>query len=369
MGLNFSLGLASLMGQLAMPVAAALAARHSLRFLMTAGAVAGAIATCAMGLCSDIFIFTFFFIIVWIATQFCGGVVANALMTNWFQHYRGLAFGLANSGISLSGLILPVACLAMINNYGLLSAFLGLGGLTAIIAPFAFVLIRRSPQKLGMHPDGRKHEPRAVSRLSPNLSFRQLMQVPAIWHIGISFGLALMSASGIISQLKPRYADSGVEEWTAIILASFAAGIATISKFFWGMICDRFTSITAARALMLTSALSTLFLWLPASLWSLGSFGILFSASVGGLWVVLPALTATYFGSANFLPAYKIITIFILIRCLGFPIMGISHEMAGTYILADYIFAGGLVFSFILTLLLNPAKAAEQERKRHRLKK
>ena len=365
MGINFSLGLAALMGQLAMPVAAAMAARFSLRMLMAAGAVAGAISTCAMGLAGNIYIFTFFFIIVWIATQFCGGVVANALMTNWFQHYRGVAFGLANSGISLSGLVLPVACLAIINHFGLFSAFCGLAVLTAIIAPLSLLLIRRKPQMLGLHPDGRRHEPRSAKSPVPSLAFRQLIRSPAIWYIGLSFGIALMSASGIVSQLKPRFSDLGINEWTAMVLAAFSAGVATLAKFIWGWLCDRLTSITAARSLMLSCCLSMLLLWLPPSTWTLGAFGICFSATVGGLWVVLPALTASYFGSANFLPAYKIITIFVLVRSLGFPIMGISHELAGSYVLADFIFAGALAAAFIMTLCINPAKAAEIKVRKH----
>ncbi|MEE0815252.1 MAG: MFS transporter, partial [Desulfovibrio fairfieldensis] len=79
-GLNLSMGFAALMGQLAMPLAAAVSARCSLRRLMALGALAGGAATAVMGLTGNILLYTLLFTIAWVCTQFCGGVVGNALM-------------------------------------------------------------------------------------------------------------------------------------------------------------------------------------------------------------------------------------------------------------------------------------------------
>lgn len=78
-GLNLSMGFAALMGQLAMPLAAAVSARCSLRRLMALGALAGGAATAVMGLTGNILLYTLLFTIAWVCTQFCGGVVGNAL--------------------------------------------------------------------------------------------------------------------------------------------------------------------------------------------------------------------------------------------------------------------------------------------------
>lgn len=368
MGINFSLGLAALMGQLAMPVAAAIAERMSLRMLMAAGALVGGLATCGMGATDNIWLFTIFLILVWIAGQFCGGVIGNALMTNWFSHFRGIAFGLANAGVSLSGLLLPACCLYLIENYSLLTAFLVIGAITCILCPLSWLIVRRSPQKMHLHPDGRKHEPRAPKKQPRIQGSAKMFRNLSIWLIGLSFGFALMSASGIISQLKPRFSDAGVDSWTGILIASLSAGMATLAKFIWGWLCDRLQPLLAARLLMLLCFGAILLLFLPPGLWSLSAFALSFTAATGGLWVVLPAVTAYYFGSANFLSAYKIISIFIFLRCVAFPIMGVSQELAGSYRLADFVFAALLFGSFVLLLALKSEDAAEFAQHRHSAK-
>lgn len=100
---------------------------------------------------------------------------------------------------------------------------------------------------------------------------------------------------------------------------------------------------------MLLSCTSVCAGFLPPTLPGLILFCITFGCCIGGLWTVLPAVTAFYFGSDNFLPAYKFISIFILLRCLGFPIMGISHDLTGSYALVDSIFIVLLLLAFGLT--------------------
>lgn len=369
MEINFSLGLAAFLGQVAMPMAAAIAAKYSLRWLMTLGALAGGLATCAMGLTSDLRLFTLFYIVVWVSSQFCGGVVGNALMSNWFSHYRGIAFGIANSGTSLSGVVLPFATLLIINYYNVTVAYLVLGGIACALAPLSWHLVRRTPQMLNMHPDGLDHEPQITATEQVNLSLKSLARRPAAWFTGIAFGLGLMCGSGIFSQLKPRFSDLGIDAYTAMLLATVSALFGTIAKYVWGEICDKTTPLFAARALMFFCAASFLLLLLPPTVHTLALFGIIIACGIGGLWVVLPALVAYYFGSANFLGVYKFVSIFLLLRCAGFPVMGLSHEYMGNYLLADFIFGGSLLLAFILTLLMKSQNAVENtsiKRKKHK---
>ncbi|MDE5831800.1 MAG: MFS transporter [Desulfovibrio sp.] len=360
MDVNMGLGVAALIAQIAMPISAAIAAKISLRLLMGLGALIGGLATCAMGLTGNIHVFTFYLIVVWVSSQFCGGVVGNALMSNWFSHYRGVAFGVANSGTSLSGVILPMICLVLINHYSLKTAFLAVGLTTCLLAPLSWIIVRRSPAVLHLHADGRKHDPRQPKGIPRRAYFAELVRRPACWFIGCSFGLALMCASGILSQLKPRYVDLGLESYTAMLLASVSAGCGTAAKYFWGWACDRWTPILAARAIMLCCLFSMAVLFLPPSVWSLALFGVLFTCGSGGLWVVLPALTAYYFGAQRFLAVYKFIAVFILLRCLGFPIMGLSHEYFNNYLAADVAFMLALGAAFAMTMLLRESRAAEK---------
>lgn len=364
LAINSSLGFAVLMGQLAMPVAASIANKTSLRLLMTLGALAGGLSICAMGHTTNIHIFTFCMVTLWVASQFCGGVVGNALMSNWFSHFRGMAFGLANSGSSFAGILLPVLALFLIRNTSLKATYLILGCATCLLAPLCWILVRSTPAAMHLFADGRTHAPRSRETTRINTSMGTLLRTPAVWFIGLAFGLGLMAGSGLTSQLKPRFSDLGITPYTAITFASLSAFSGTIAKYFWGMLCDKFSPLFASRLVMLSFALSFLLLKLPTSNWTLAGFAMCFSFCSGGLWVALPAIVASYFGSANFLGVYRIISIFIILRCLGFPIMGLSHEIAGHYGLADLFFFASLLAAFTLTMLLRPEKSMRTITKR-----
>ena len=181
--LNVGMGLATLVGQIAMPLAAGLCARHSLRRLMTIGAFTGGIATILLGGTTSLPLFTLLFTVAWVSTQICGGVVGNALVSNWFHHFRGRAFGLANAGTSLSGVILPLLSMVLINTFSVGTAYLALGLLTCSLAPLSWLMVRDSPQDMRLHPDGRRHEPyQPKKRQHQDTSFNAMLHTPqAYW--------------------------------------------------------------------------------------------------------------------------------------------------------------------------------------------
>lgn len=363
-GLNMSMGVASLMGQLAMPLAAAVSARHSLRAITTLGALAGGAATLGMGMTASLPLFTGCFILLWVATQFCGGVVGNALISRWFRHFQGRAFGLANAGTSLSGVVLPFLCMMLIHGFGVTAAYAALGIGTCILAPLSWRLVRDEPQALGLHPDGRRHEPHMPGAKPVNTSFTGMAHSRQAWFVGVAFGLALMTGSAFMSQMKPRFADLGLDAYSAMLLACLAALFAALAKYAWGWVSDRTTPLTAARLIMALSAASVALLALPPSKTGLTLFSIAFGGCIGGLWAVLPAVVTWYFGSQNFLAAYKFISLFIILRCAGFPVMALSHDLFGSYALADAFFGAALLTSLVLTLLLRPGDAVENSRHR-----
>ena len=110
---------------------------------------------------------------------------------------------------------------------------------------------------------------------------------------------------------------------------------------------------------MALSAASVALLALPPTLPSLVVFSMAFGGCIGGLWAVLPAVVAWYFGSRNFLAAYKFISLFIILRCAGFPVVALSHDLLGSYALADAFFGAALLTALVLTFLLRPGDAVE----------
>ena len=118
---------------------------------------------------------------------------------------------------------------------------------------------------------------------------------------------------------------------------------------------------------MLACAASLCLGFLPPNVWTMTVFSLSFGLCVGGLWTVLPAVVSYYSGSDNFLPSYKFVSIFIMLRCLGYPIMGYSYEITGGYGAADVVFVGLLLLSLGLSLYLREGDAVEGAVRRRRV--
>jgi nitrate/nitrite transporter NarK len=360
--INLVVGLGTFVGQIAMPVMVGLSSRFSLRSLMVIGSLAGGTATFFLGFSNNLWGFAALFTISCVATQACGGVIGNALVSNWFCRYRGRAFGLVNSGTSFSGAILPLLALPMIHAFGIRDAYMILGAATLMLAPASWLIIRDTPQTMGLHPDG-SAAALVQQRILPdkNLPYPRMSRNPKGYILGFVFGSALMCGSGVMSQLKPRFADVGLEPYPAMLLACIAALCSALAKYVWGMLCDKFTPVIASKMVMLLSFLSFTLIFLPPTRLGLITFCLAFGSCIGGLWTILPAVTSYYFGSENFLPAYKFISIFILLRCLGFPILGFAHDLSGSYAPADIIFLVLLLICFGLTLLISGRDAGARD--------
>lgn len=354
---NASIGFAALMSQFAMPVMASLAGRFSLRRMMTLGAILGGLASIGIGMTTHFGVFTALLTLSWVSTQACGGVVGNALISNWFCRYRGRAFGIANLGTSLSGALLPFLALILVNHVGIQMAYILFGCATLLLAPLSWRIVHDRPEEMHLSPDG---IPGAQRLPTPSPSMRHLFHDPHAYALGLAFGLALMGASGIMSQLKPRFADAGLSAYFAMTLACTSALFAAFAKFGWGWFCDKTTPLIATRLVMLLSALSLATSFLPPSVWSMTLFSVSFGCCIGGLWTILPAVVSYYFGNDHFLSCYKFISIFIILRSAGFPVLGLSFDLTGSYSAADGLFLGLLVVSFILTLFLHERDAAEK---------
>lgn len=218
-GIGLSMTFASAMMTLSMPIGIMLTNKISIRLLMTLGAFIGGLSYVGLGYVDDIRLFAALFAIVWVCGQICGGVVATMLMNRWFAAYRGRAFGLVNMGTSLSGAFLPFVALVLVDTLGVSWAFSILGGLAFLLFPLCWRIIRNTPEDIGLAVDGVAANAFAAAREEEKvipMNWRELVASRQMWIIGVSFGIGLMAVGGVLSQLKPRFVDTGMSSYVAM---------------------------------------------------------------------------------------------------------------------------------------------------------
>jgi cyanate permease len=222
---------------------------------------------------------------------------------------------------------------------GVTAAYTLLGCAVLLLCPVSYILIREKPEDMGLTVDGAPEKPKAAlpeeaTALSGALTVRQILSYRETWIIGISFGITLMMNAGVISQLKPRFVAVGMGDYEAMTFMCLTAAFGAAGKYGWGWICDRISPLTTARLLFMANTVSLAFILLPNNLFTTILFVCTWGFAMGGTLTVLPAMVAQAFGREKFPSAYKVMALFIILKALGYPLVGISFDLSGSYDLA-----------------------------------
>jgi len=127
-------------------------------------------------------------------------VPANTLITNWFIRKRGFAMSLANTGLSVGGIVLVPFASYIIARWGLEISLPVLGIIYAVTVICATAFIIQRPSDINQFPDGTPPEAMSEDRISSGLNYAtqmrawtrlQAIRTVAFWSIVISFLLAL----------------------------------------------------------------------------------------------------------------------------------------------------------------------------------
>ena len=361
------LGIGSFCGMAAAPFLASLAMKVSLRLIMTIGALLGGISLFMLAQFTSLTLFTLNFCLLWIAGQACGGVVANALMSNWFVKHRGKAFGIVNCGMSLSGAVLPFVALILIKLFSVQMASAILGTfLLVVLLPTTWFFVRDTPESMGLTPDGppRTEQETSTEKLSPKPqatppSIREFLHNPLIYRIGIPFTLAIMAAAGVVGQLKPRFSDLGFDDFTAMTFMCITTLITAGGKYVWGSICDKISPLKTTKFFFLYCVGAYLLALLPPNLFTVSLFCVFCGLALGGAWTLLPAVVVSVFGRANFMAAYRVIVLFLFFKSLGYIIMGQIYQFTGGYDAAYITFS--IMFLVAFFILPSPSTTPCEE--------
>jgi MFS family permease len=364
--INAAPSIGFLVGIIATFILGFLIKRVGVKKLMTAGAVLAGISFAGLGVVHHIWLFYLVFVSLSLGGAAISGIVANTLVSNWFVAKRGKALGIANAGISASGVVLPYIAMMIIASTNLESAFLIIGLFLLLLAPVAWLVVRENPETYDWLPDGITSrgsvhiaEQTAASISTPSgaadedtqWTLALLVRTGAFWKIGIAYGLLTMCAGSIMFQLAPRFIEIGFTRRQAMLMLAATALVGTAGKYIWGMLCDYFEARRVVALSMALTGLGVLFGLCsnsPAALWF---FIVCFGFSMGGTMSTHPIITADLFGRNSFATVYKYLFLFMAMETLGFIIMGLSFDYTGSYNSAFIFYvvtctiAAGLVFS------------------------
>lgn len=183
-----------------------------------------------------------------IGSALLGNLVVNVTLSKWFVERRGQAIGLAAIGVSMAGIILPPTMTWYIDRFGWRAGWQALAMGVIVLGYSCALVMRRVPEDLGLHPDGKTdHEmasgggAAAVADFQNSFTRAEALRTRVLYLLVVAFGLSSLGLITMIVLTIPYLTDSGFNRGTAALMVSVLAIPSAISKPVWGFMGDRWS--------------------------------------------------------------------------------------------------------------------------------
>jgi MFS family permease len=281
--------------------------RHGPRALMTLGSLLGPLLLIAWSQVQQLWIFYLVMAAIGIVSATVLYEPAFAIIAVWFRRQRGRALTvLTFFGAWASFVFIPLSAW-LVQALGWRGALLALAAiLAALTIPIHALLLRRSPQALGLLPDG---EPISVEDGSQDsglrsaelaISTRDALRDRGFWWITLAFAAATVVGVANTVSLIPFLIERGQSPAFAAQVAGLFGLMSLAGRLTIGPLGDRLPRryITAGLMAMQFVALVVLAL-LPTAAGVL-IFIALFGAGTGTLTIMRAALLAERYGATHY---------------------------------------------------------------------
>lgn len=238
---------------------------------------------------------------------------AATVVAQWFVNRRGRAtsaLGVMHSlGMGFFPLFAQVLMNASDGDWRMAWFWIGIS-VWAVALPPTLIALIRSPESVGLKPDGVTGEDSdehvrsantktASSEPEVQWTLQQAMRTPAMWMLAVAGGLVFFIHTGVNIHQAAFLRDQGISaSIAASALTVMAAGTA-LGSIMWGWLLDRLPVRTVyALTAGWLGGVALLFLLVesaPVAFIVAAVFGI----GLGGLLVVPPVVMADYFGRSS----------------------------------------------------------------------
>ncbi|MEU3509700.1 MFS transporter [Streptomyces longwoodensis] len=261
--------------------------------------------------------------VAWIVIPVCGlglwPVSYLRLTAGWFDRRLGLALGVANSGIGVGTVLVPILTATLIGAFGWRAAFLGLGVVALLAFPVAFFLLAEpSPRTTDVQVSGDTLRVAATRR--------------PFWLVLAAFLLLGAIGSSIIVHQIPLMQDAGISQNIAN-LVPVALGLALIvARIATGWLLDRFTVSVVMSFHLLGGVVAVLLFAAGPNVATALIAAALAGLLIGAEFDVLSYLIPRYFGRLSFGKIYGVtFAMFQVGGAIAASAVSISRDSYGTY--------------------------------------
>jgi MFS family permease len=298
----------TLAGTAVTPFLGGLLDRLGARPVMLWGAVAAGFGLIALSQIREVWQF-------WVLYAFVGALGLHELgsfsgpvvVTKWFVRKRGRAMAISSYGTTLAGVLMTPVIGFLITGIGWRGAWFVLGlVLLAVMVPLIAVFMRRSPEDLGLLPDGDSPDAaaqagagRARAREEQSWTFKEAVRTRTLWVLVLSMNLMSFCASvQVFHGITYLTQQQGLSVAAASLITTVRWLGVTACRAPWGFIVERVPMRYCLAGCYLIKA--SCLLWLIILPYPVNIVGYLIAFALGGAQaLVQPMAWANYYGRGS----------------------------------------------------------------------
>ena len=239
-----------------------------------------------------------------------GYMVVNVIIAQWFARQRGRALAFSSMGVGFAKVCMPVVAAWLILTLGWRQTWLVFGFMTLglLLVP-ALLVIRRSPESMGLLPDGGTETLAAADTSSKQdlgaveigaqdalWTRGEAIRTSAFWLLVITFGISSMGVTGLNLHVYSYVTDVGYSPVIAATVMSIIASMQLASPLAWGLLAERIGARYAATLRFVIQAIGLAIAILTGNMFCLYAGFFLYGIGLGGNMVLPDTLWADYFG-------------------------------------------------------------------------
>jgi MFS family permease len=244
-----------------------------------------------------------------ISLSFSAGFMHSpmVLANSWFIRRRAFAMTLVSSSISIGGVLITPLLAFTVQTWGWRwGAFLAGVGLILVGVPIA-LYARRSPESMGLLPDGEPAERNKSGSHSVHgggdgeaeFTLRQAMRTAAFWMLVLATTTRVGVFNSITVHFVPIMVWKGASEQQAAAMLALMALMSLPAHLLIGWIADRVSKPLLMALCMIIGAVSIAFLAYGDEVWSAWIF-VLLITFVEAIFPVSWATVGDFFGRNSF---------------------------------------------------------------------
>ena len=292
----------------------------------------------------------------------------TATVSRWFTKKRVLALGIVTAGIGLGQMLMPPLAAYLIEADGWRTAYIVLAIMTWVIVIPAAMPARRSPQDIGLLPEGAgsksnviKQDEQIRTTETAEWSSREAVRTSTFWLL-VALNVVLAATLFMASIHIVAYAtDFGIAATSAAAILAFMGGANILSKIIAGAIAARYGSKFTMFFFLVCEIIALFAFTITRDYWMFCIVAALFGFGFGGGAPPLVSMVAEFFGLRSVGVIMGLLGVGWAAGCALGTFMGdYIFDISGSYIVA---FLAGGVLTIIATIFVLLLRTPEKPRK------